>query len=107
MTYKVLRSLFGVSEDEIKKLIKTEPKVRNSLWLEALFNKELSFEELKSFPEDQIRLACGFAKDYGYLFDPNPQLLRLCKEKDKADRRYLRKFFEVLNRVHNPTTPKV
>ena len=104
----MLNSLFGVSEDEIKKLIKikTEPKVRNSLWLEALFNKELSFEELKSFPEDQIRLACGFAKDYGYLFDPNPQLLRLCKEKDKADRRYLRKFFEVLNRVHNPTTPK-
>ncbi len=97
MTYKVLSTLFGVSEDEVKELIETEPKVRNSLWLEALFNKELSYEELKSFPEDQIRLACGFAKDYGYLLEPNPELLRLCKENDKADQRYTRKFFEVLN----------
>lgn len=103
MTYKVLSSLFGVSEDEIKELIKTESKVRNSLWLEALFNKELSYEELKSFPEDQIRLACGFAKDYGYLFEPNPKLLRFCTKGDKADKKYVRKFFEVLNIFLNET----
>ena len=97
MPFKILISIFGVPEGEIEKLIEEDPRVRNSLWLEALFNKELTLEELKSFPEDQIRLACGFAKDYGYLFEPNPHLLSLCREEDRADKRYLRKFFEMVN----------
>ncbi len=96
MAFRVLSSLFDVSEEEIKELVENDCRVRSSLWLEALFNKELSLEELKKFPENQIRLACGFAKDYGYLFEPNPNLLYLCKPEDRAEHRYVRKFFEVL-----------
>ncbi len=95
MPFKVLSSIFGIPEEEIEKLIDEDTKVRNSLWLEALFNKDLTLEELKKFPEDQIRLACGFARDYGYLFEPNPHLLSLCREDDRADERYARKFFEM------------
>ena len=94
--FRVLGFLFSVPEEEVQELIEKDPRVRNSLWLEVLFNKELTLEELKSFPEDQIRLACGFAKDYGYLFEPNPDLLSLCKEEDRADKRYVRKFFEMV-----------
>ena len=100
MPLKVLSSIFGIPEGEIERLINEDLKVRNSLWLEALFNKELTLEELKSFPEDQIRLACGFAKDYGYLFEPNPHLLSLCREEDGADKRYLRKFFEMASLMY-------
>ncbi len=99
MAFRVLSSLFDISEEEIKELAGKDYRVRNSLWLEALFNKELSLEELKNFPEDQIRLACGFAKDYGYLFEPNLNLLSLCREDDRADKRYVRKFFEVLRLI--------
>jgi len=96
MHFPILSSIFDTSEEEIERLIHEDPRVRNSLWLEALFNRELSLEELRGFPEDQIRLACGFAKDYGYLFEPNPNLLPLCKGEDRADKRYVRKFFEML-----------
>ncbi len=96
MPFKVLSSLFGIPEGEIERVIEEDLRVRNSLWLEALFNKELSPEELKKFPEDQIRTACGFVRDYGFLFEPNPNLTALCREDDRADQRYVRKFFEIL-----------
>ena len=96
MTFRVLSLIFGVSEEEVKDLVEKDPRFRNSLWIEALFNRDLTLEDLKKFPEDQIRIACGFAKDYGYLFDPNPNLLQLCREEDRADQRYVRKFFEMI-----------
>ena len=94
--FRVLGFLFSATEEEVQELLDKDSRVRNSLWLEALFNRELTLEDLKEFPEDQIRLACGFAKDYGYLFEPNPNLLSLCREDDRADQRYLRKFFEMV-----------
>ena len=94
--FRILGLLFSATEEDVQELIEKDDRVRNSLWLEALFNKELILEDLQKFPEDQIRLACGFARDYGYLFEPNPDLLNLCRKDDRADQRYLRKFFEMV-----------
>ncbi len=84
-------SSFRIPEGDIE-AYKGRRKTTQLLWLEALFNKELSLEELKKFPEDQIRLACGFVK-------------ALCRDEDKADQRYVGKFFEMAELIlSNPSS---